>query len=72
MKISFEKLFVLLTEQGKNKNWLRNNGVLPNTVDRLVKGKSVSTDIIARICGLLNCQPGDIMEYVDDEGDSPQ
>lgn len=30
------------------------------------RGEYVSLDIINRVCKLLNCQPGDIMEYVDD------
>lgn len=30
------------------------------------RGEYVSLDIINRVCKLLRCQPGDIMEYVDD------
>ena len=29
-------------------------------------GKSVTTDTIAALCRALACQPGDIMEYVDE------
>ena len=36
------------------------------TVQRLRDGEPVSWENIATICRLLNCQPGDIMEYVDD------
>ena len=32
----------------------------------LRSGKYVSMEVINKICKLLNCQPGDIMEYVDD------
>ena len=43
------------------------------TVQRLRNGESVSWENIATICRLLNCQPGDIMEYVDDnEETAPQ
>lgn len=63
MSISFNKLFLFLKAKGKNKNWLRQNGILPNTVDRLIKNKPVSTEIIDRICTLLDCQPSELMEY---------
>lgn len=61
--ITYEKLFELLKEKGLNKAWLRNNGVLPKTVDHLVKNQTVKTDTIAKLCELLECQPGDIMTY---------
>jgi len=38
-----------------------------STVQKLRKGEGVSWDNISTICALLNCQPGDIMEYVPDE-----
>ena len=38
----------------------------PKTVDSLVKNRSVTVDTILRLCEILDCQPGDIMEYVKD------
>lgn len=38
-----------------------------STLQQLRKGKLVSWANISRICRLLNCQPGDIVEYVNDE-----
>ena len=35
---------------------------------RLIKNSDVNTSTIIKLCELLNCQPGDIMEYVDSEG----
>lgn len=67
MAISFNKLFELLSKRGLNKNYLRKNGFHANTVDRLIKNQSVNSDIIDRLCRLLDCQPGDIMEYIKDE-----
>ena len=69
MAIIFDRLFSALEAQGKNKNFLRKNGILPNTVDRLIKNKPVSTEIIDRICSLLECQPGDIMEFKKEAGE---
>lgn len=36
------------------------------TIQKLRENKMVSTDNIGRICGLLRCQPGDIIEYEDE------
>ena len=38
------------------------------TVQKIRNGEPVSWENISTICKLLNCQPGDIMEYVGDEG----
>ena len=40
-----------------------------STVQKLRKGEGVSWDNISTICRLLNCQPGDVMEYVPDGKD---
>lgn len=69
MPISYEKLFSLMEQQGINKRWLRLNGIHANSVDRLIKNQYVTTEIIERLCKLLNCQPGDIMEYIPDEAE---
>lgn len=37
------------------------------TLQNLREGKSVTWENLAVICELLNCQPGDIMEYLPGE-----
>ena len=37
------------------------------TVQKLRGNEPVSWENISTVCRLLNCQPGDIMEYVEDE-----
>ena len=37
------------------------------TMTRLHRGLSVSTDTIGVICGLLECQPGDLLRWERDE-----
>ena len=66
MPISYEKLFELMEKKGIKKYDLRKAGISPTIVDRLVKNNDVNTSTIARLCKLLECQPGDIMEYVED------
>ena len=36
------------------------------TLQALRNDKMVSWDVLDKICGLLDCQPGDIIERVDD------
>ena len=57
--IDFSKLWNILEKKEYNKQWLKNNGIHSNTVAKLTKNENV----ICNLCKLLNCQPGDIMEY---------
>lgn len=61
--IDFTKLWVLLKSKKRNKQWLRNNGVHPCTLARLTKNENVTCEVICNLCQLLDCQPGEIMEY---------
>ena len=61
MPINYDKLFALM----------RKMGISPTIVDRLVKNTDVNTSTIARLCAILDCQPGDIMEYCSDNFKCP-
>lgn len=63
--IKYYKLFILLDKKGmKRTDLLRIMSSV--TLAKLGKGDSVTTDVICRICNFLDCQPGDIMEYIKD------
>ena len=65
MPVSYAKLFERMQEKGIKKVDLRNiYHINPNTVDNLVKDRSVTVNTIMQLCEILDCQPGDIMEYV--------
>lgn len=54
-----------LKAAGYNTNRLRQEKLLSeSTVQKLRTGESVSWDNLERLCCLLGCQPGDILEYV--------
>lgn len=59
----YYRLFDLLARRGMKKTDLLTI-INPVTLSRLSKGLSVNTDTLVKICEFLNCQPGDIMEYV--------
>ena len=73
MPVSYAKLFALMAQKDIKKIDLRTTYKLnPKTVDSLRKNKSVTVDTIMTLCEILQCQPGDIMEYVPDEAGDVQ
>lgn len=69
MPIRYTKeILPLLKAAGYNTTRLRREKILSeSTIQALRDGKVVSIDNISRICAMLNCQPGDIMEYVEED-----
>lgn len=68
MPIVYDKLFQLLKERGYTATyWLQQQGMHPATVNKLRKNKTVTTETIGRLCELLDCQPGNLMEYIPNE-----
>ena len=66
--IVYYKLDSLLESKGIKKIDLQHSiGASPSTMANFSKNKYVAMSIIDKICEELNCQPGDIMSYVDDE-----
>lgn len=62
-RMVFDRLWKALEIRGKNKQWLKDNGIHSNTVAKLTKNENVTCEVLANICNLLDCQPWDIMEY---------
>jgi hypothetical protein len=63
--ISYKKLFCKMEEAGIKKRDLREKyNISPTIVNRLNNNTNVAVDTIMYLCEILNCQPGDIMEYV--------
>lgn len=68
MRFSYNKLWKLLIDRGINKKALREmSGVSATSVAKLGKGANVNTDVLLRICNALNCDVGDIMEFVKED-----
>lgn len=62
--ISYEKLFILMEEKGIKKRDLREKyNISPTIISRLNNNSNVAVDTIMYLCEILNCQPGDILEY---------
>lgn len=69
--LKYDKLITLLSKKGIKKSSLRNLGFSPNLINRLEKGGNINTVNIDKLCDLLDCQPGDLIEYVPDSPSSP-
>lgn len=64
-RASYEPLWKLLVDKDKLKQHLREEAKLSSTsMARLNNGDNVITDVLLRICQVLNCQIGDIVEVV--------
>lgn len=66
--ISYSKFNTLLETRGIGKTELEKKlEISPSTMANFAKNKYVAMSIIDKICSELKCQPGDIMEWVEDE-----
>ena len=65
MSVSYKKLWKLLIYHNMNKSDLAKKAKMsPNTIAKLGKNETVSLDILVRICEVLECDIGDIVEVV--------
>ena len=68
MSVSYNKLWKLLIDHDMNKSDLGKAAKMsPNTIARLGKNETVSLDVLIRICRVLNCDIGDIVEVMPSE-----
>ena len=69
MAFKYDKLFELLKERGITTYKIRKDNLISQAA--LTKMKSgednIDTRTLERLCSFLKCQPGDIMEFVEDE-----
>ena len=67
MAISYNKLWKLLIDKGMNKRDLQKaSGVSAASIAKLGKGENITTDVLLKICKVLECDVTDIMEIRED------
>ena len=65
--ISYDQLWVVMKEKGISQYALIHQyHVSPSQITRLKRNESVSTHTIETFCRILQCQVGDIMEYIEE------
>ena len=63
MAVSYDKLWKLLIDKRMNKTELRlKTDMSTSTLAKLSKNEVVSMDVMFRICKVLDCNVGDIMD----------
>ena len=65
MHFCYNKLFKLFIDRGlKKKDLCKLAGISSTSVAKLGRGDNVNTEVLCKICGALNCNVCDIMEFV--------
>ena len=73
MKVSYKKLWILCAEQEISAAELRKQaGVASATFTKLRKNQEVNLSVLLRIAGVLNCNAGDMMDFIPDEQYLPE
>ncbi len=67
MGVSYKKLWKMIIDKDMTNVAVRKTaGISPATFTKLKKSELVSLDVLIKICKLLDCDIGDIMEIVKD------
>lgn len=65
MAISYNKLWKQLIDKKMSVADLRKKAnIAPNTLTRMRKDQDVTLQVLGKICAILDCVFGDIMEYI--------
>ncbi|MBU5456531.1 helix-turn-helix transcriptional regulator [Oscillibacter sp. MSJ-31] len=68
MKVSYRKLWILCAEREMSKAELRKRaGLSSATFTKLRKNQEVTLSVILKIADVLNCNAGDMMDFVKDD-----
>lgn len=68
MKVSYRKLWILCAEREMSKAELRKRaGLSSATFTKLRKNQEVTLSVILKIADVLNCNAGDMMDFIKDD-----
>ena len=71
MKLSYNKLWKLFIDKGMTKTEMRLKAdISTTTLAKLGKNETVSMEVLLKICKVLNCNVGDIMDVINEEKDA--
>ena len=66
MSVSYKKLWKLLIDKDMKKKDLRQaTGISTTSLAKLGKNEHINTEILVKICKVLECDIGDIMEVTE-------
>ena len=68
MTVSYKKLWkILIDKDMKKKDLQKAAGVSWASITKLSKGETVSMNVLIKICKVLECDVGDVMELIPDD-----
>lgn len=71
MKVSYKKLWVMLAERDISRAELRKQaGLSSATFTKLRRNQEVTLSVMLKIADVLNCNAGDMMDFIKDDTDS--
>lgn len=70
MPIVYNKMIKLMEEKGITSYVCKRDNIIGQaTYKKIKEGGDIDTRTIAKMCEVLHCQPGDLLEYVTDTGE---
>lgn len=70
MSLSFRLLRSYMEKNDISYYFLANQGIDAQTLQRIRHDKPITTKTLERLCRILNCQPGQLIEYCDDNDEN--
>ena len=68
MPVSYDKLWKLLIDKKMNRTDLKNaSGISFNVLAKMSRNEFVSLESLCKICSVLACDIGDVMEFTENE-----
>lgn len=68
MKVSYKKLWVMCAEREMSKAELRKRaGISPATFTKMRKGQEVALSVLLKIAEVMDCNAGDMMDFLHDD-----
>lgn len=68
MRVSYKKLWILCAEREMSKAELRKQaGLSSATFTKLRKNQEVNLSVLLKIANVINCDAGDMMEFVKED-----
>ena len=65
MDVSYKKLWKLLIDRGMKKRELQEAAKLStSTMSKMNRGQNIQTDVLVRVCRVLDCDFADIIEIL--------
>ena len=70
MNVSQKKVWKLLIDKDMMKKDLQKEaGISWATLTKMSKGEVVSTEVLMKVCKVLRCDVGDIVEFINDRNE---